>query len=326
MTNIDPHILSTLTDEERAAIEGDDMTPEERAALSEIADDDLDEGGEGDGDELDKVDEDDDDGQPDDEQGSGPDSDASVAAAAEQAAVQQQEPVPVIESSPDPEPVVSAAQRQPAYRAELPPDFGAKVEELRAKEASLIESFKAGDLDFDDYRAQTAALQQEAAALERAVTKAEIAREIAEQTAQQAWFDSVNRMADAAKRDGIDYRQDATKQRDLDVFIKALAADQGNQDKPADWFLQEAHKRVMALHGVVAAKPAAAGPADTKKPAARKPPVDALPKTLAQVPGGDGPGDVADEFADVDSLSGDALESAIARMTPAQRERYLAGA
>lgn len=323
MTNIDPHILSTLTDEERAAIEGDDMTPEERAALSEIADDDLDAGGADDDDELGDVDEDDDDGQPDGEQESDPD---AVAAAAEQSAVQQQDPAPVVESSPDPDPVVPAAQRQPAYRAELPPDFGAKVEELRAKEASLIESFKSGDLDFDDYRAQTAALQQEAAALERAVTKAEIAREIAEQTAQQAWFDSVNRMADAAKRDGIDYRQDATKQRDLDVFIKALAADQANQDKSADWFLQEAHKRVMALHGVVAAKPAAAGPADTKKPAARKPPVDALPKTLAQVPGGDGPGDVADEFADIDSLSGDALESAIARMTPAQRERYLAGA
>jgi len=53
--------------------------------------------------------------------------------------------------------------------------------------------------------------------------------------------------------------------------------------------------------------------------------MDAVPKTLAQVPGSDGPGDVGSEFAAVDSLSGDELEDAIARMTPAQRAKYAAG-
>ena len=59
--------------------------------------------------------------------------------------------------------------------------------------------------------------------------------------------------------------------------------------------------------------------------AARKPPIDAAPKGLAHVPGGDGPGDVASEFADVDNLVGDALDDAIARMTPERRERYMRG-
>ena len=45
--------------------------------------------------------------------------------------------------------------------------------------------------------------------------------------------------------------------------------------------------------------------------------------TLAQVPGSDGPGDVAGEFADVLALDGMEYEAAIARMTPAQRERFL---
>ena len=36
----------------------------------------------------------------------------------------------------------------------------------------------------------------------------------------------------------------------------------------------------------------------------------------------DGPGDVSDEFGNVDALDGLDLESAIARMTPAQREKY----
>jgi len=64
--------------------------------------------------------------------------------------------------------------------------------------------------------------------------------------------------------------------------------------------------------------------ADVK--ASRKSPIDAAPKTLAQVPGGNGPGDVdGNEFSDVDRLTGDAQEAAIAKMTPAQRERYMSG-
>jgi hypothetical protein len=58
----------------------------------------------------------------------------------------------------------------------------------------------------------------------------------------------------------------------------------------------------------------------------RKPPLDAVPKTLAQVPGSDGPGDVdGNEFSDVDRLTGDAMEAAIAKMSAAQRDRYMAG-
>jgi hypothetical protein len=58
----------------------------------------------------------------------------------------------------------------------------------------------------------------------------------------------------------------------------------------------------------------------------RTPPVDAVPATLANVPGGDGPGDVEGEFADVLALDGMAYEAAIARMTPTQRERFLRAA
>jgi hypothetical protein len=40
------------------------------------------------------------------------------------------------------------------------------------------------------------------------------------------------------------------------------------------------------------------------------------------VPGADGPGDVGGEFADVLSLDGMEYETAIARMSPAQREKF----
>ena len=109
----------------------------------------------------------------------------------------------------------------------------------------------------------------------------------------------------------------------LRFSVRSLARDPKHQDKPPEWFLTEGHKRVKALHGIDA-KPAPPAIADPK--ASRKPPIDAAPKTLAQVPGSDGPGDVdGNEFSDVDRLTGHAQEGAIRKMSPAQRERYMAG-
>ncbi|NCV26639.1 MAG: hypothetical protein EBW58_10600, partial [Betaproteobacteria bacterium] len=103
------------------------------------------------------------------------------------------------------------------------------------------------------------------------------------------------------------------------------------------WFLTEAHKRVLALHGIATKTPAdqttdsdsaakpPVKPAD-RKPPDRKPPLDIAPKTLAMIPGGEGPGDVDGEFADVLALEGLAYEQAIARMSSTERERFLRAA
>jgi hypothetical protein len=61
------------------------------------------------------------------------------------------------------------------------------------------------------------------------------------------------------------------------------------------------------------------------KPAAQNRNPPAAPKTIAHIPGGDGPGDVGGEFAHLDALDGNDLESAIAKMSPAQREKYSRG-
>ena len=81
---------------------------------------------------------------------------------------------------------------------------------------------------------------------------------------------------------------------------------------------REAHKLVNARRGTVPAT-GNENPPTKGRPAPRKPDLKAVPKTLAHVPGSDGPGDVSDEFGNVDALDGLDLESAIARMTPAQR-------
>ena len=290
---LDKDVLATLTDEERAAIEGDELSESEQEALKSIAGDD---------------DDDDDDG---DDSGGGAapiegkgasDTDADGGGASDEE---------------DAEP----AERgfRPTYKAELPEDFDEQLSSLDAEHTGLIDKFKAGDIDFDEYQVQVKDIDQRRYALDKAKTKAELYADMSAQNAEQEWAWTVNRFIKqtAKSEDAIDYAKDEAKRRDLDTFVKALGADEANANRDFDWFLAEAHKRVKALHGIATK----AKPAGDNTPG-RKPPMDAVPKTLADVPGSDGPGDVADEFADIDSLDGDALELAIAKMTPDQREKY----
>ncbi|MDH0423492.1 hypothetical protein N7405_29345, partial [Delftia tsuruhatensis] len=86
--------------------------------------------------------------------------------------------------------------------------------------------------------------------------------------------------------------------------------------KPMRWFLEEGHRRVVALHGI----------ATTKKPAdvRRKPDASAVVTNLADVPGGAGDADpVSDEFAELDKLTGLDYERALGRLSEDKRAQYL---
>jgi len=324
---IDPDVLATLTDDERAALvdtpsqaEIDSLT-----ALAAGADDE----------------EDDDDGADDDG-----DADAAPAAAPAPApaAAPAAAPAPAAASpaaAPAPEPVPAndeadqATPFVPQYVAVLPDDFQARKDALSTRKAEAWKGFEDGTLDRAALQTKLAEVENDAAALDRIQTKVELSQEMSQQTAQQTWQNTINSfMATTAKNEGIDYRKDADRAADLDMFIKSLAYNPAHENKPPQWFLNEAHRRVKALHGDAAAAPApspspAPAPVDPKVAIAaakekRKPDADAVPKTLATVPGTGGQGDVGSEFADMDSMSGEELEAAIARMSPAQREKFAA--
>ena len=293
-----------LSDEERAAI-SDGLDESEIDALKAVAGDDGegvedDSGGDEDGES--------DDGDQDDggeEEGNGQDDDGQETEAEEASAA------PADNDEP---------RRKGGYRAALPEGFAEQVAGIEAEQEALAEQFKAGDIDFDEYRASAAALDTRRDALSATRLKAEISAEMEQQSAEQQWQEAVNTLVGrAAAEDKIDYRKDAEKQRDLDVFVKVLAGDEKNASKPMRWFLDEAHKRVKALHGVAVA-PVVTDPAKPAGP--RRPNLSAVPKTLAHVPGGDGPGDIGDEFSGIDGLDGMELETAIAKMSPAQREKF----
>jgi hypothetical protein len=339
MSSYDKHLLSTLEPEERAAIE-ESGQPENLDALRAIAGE-----GEGEGDPAD----DDAEGQVLDADGKPVTDPAALAAAGAAAAAPAPAaaaPAPAPAAAPAPAPAAAApapvaapaqdpapaAQAYPVYTAALPADYNDQVTQLKTDSSALVEKFKKGELDVEAYQAEADKLTERREQLGQLKLKADLAEEMNVQNAAHAWQGAINGLFSRAATEGVDYNKDEARRTDLDHFVKALANRADTADWPMSRFLEEAHKRVMALHGPVtaAAAPApapaaAAAPAAAPKPPDRTPPVADLPKSLAGVPGGEGPGDLAGEFAEVDRLEGDALEDAIARMNPAQRERYMRG-
>ena len=304
-TELDKDALANLTDEERAAIEDTEYSPEEVAAMKSVvgADDaEEDDDGEGEGDET------------------------PTPAAPVVAPVAQETPAAPVVAEEPPAPVAQPKEFTPKYQAKLPDDYDEQVSALKDETRELSEKFKAGEIEFDDYETQLDALNARRDELSEIRVKASIAEDMNSQTvAQRFQFAVENFTAEVARTESIDYRADLEKQADLDAFVKSLANKPENADKDFDWFLIEAHKRVKALHGIASAAPTASvAPTAPAKPS-RATPTAAIPATLAQVPGSDGVGDIGGEFADMDNLEGFEYEQAIAKMTPVQRERFLQG-
>lgn len=216
----------------------------------------------------------------------------------------------------------------PVFAFKLPDDFDAQVNANKQALADLRKQRDDGDIDMAEYDAQAEKLLEQRDDLRRMRDKADIAAE-AQKTADQQRVDrAVKDAFRAALADGVDYRNDKSKAADLDGFVRALAGNPEHDDKSLKWFFAEAHRRVLALHGITAGKPAAkptekAAEKPTKGP--RHPDLSAVPKTLAGVPGSDGPGDLdGDEFSELDKLEGEAYDEAYAKLSKAQQERYLA--
>jgi hypothetical protein len=294
--------LATLSPEELEAIKDEPTSPEDLKALQDIAGAD------------DDTDEDDDGGDPNEVL----DADGNPVAVAPAAVAPGTEPAasaadPVTAAAPAPAPSPIKSE----YVAKLPDDFEAKLTSVNEQEDAIWAKFETGDIAKEDMQRELRALESQRTELSALKLKAEISQEMSAQSAQATWQNQINSfMAEAAKpaSGGVDYKTDTVKAADLDVFVKTLAQKPENADKSGEWFLQEAHKRVMALYDI---KPAGAAPTPKPAPAPRTNPLAAAPKTLAQVPGGDGPGDVGGEFVHLDALDGTALEDALKALSPA---------
>jgi hypothetical protein len=207
---------------------------------------------------------------------------------------------------------------QPQYQSDVPSDIVDQIAAIKAQTKALSAQMFAGEIDSNQYNDQLETLTEQREQLSLARVKSEIFADMQGQNSAQSWQFSVNRFMEQAAKGQVDYRQDAKKRDDLDLFVKALANDDRHAHQPMAWFLNEAHRLVKGMHGLPQSSPAQAPPVTNP----RKSPTEKLPATLANIPGSDGPGDLSGEFSDVDKLEGFELEEAIAKMTPAQRDRF----
>lgn len=309
---MDQDLAATLTPEELEAINGSDVEEGDLDALKAVA---------GDAADANENDDDDDDGDDDSGngqpvEGAGAKPDNTDADTAANAAADEGADTKASAKAEEPKPFV------PKYEARLPENFEQTILDLKTAEDELKQKFRDGDIEFDEFELERDKILQQRESLNSAKIKAEISQEMSQQTAQQQWQNTVNTFLNSVKSE-VDYLANEDLASDLDLFVKQLANNPKNADQSMTWFLEQADRRVRALHNLASGKPTESKQ-DEKKPDPkdRKPNLGGVPKNLSQVPGGDGPGDVGGEFAHLDSLEGEDLEAAIAKMTPAQREKF----
>lgn len=250
--------------------------------------------------------------------------DSAADAGAEKTDAAPTDLAPGSDSAPAAEPAPSTSAPAPAtpsgYKVDLPADYDDQVKANKDALTDLRKKFDDGEVDAAEYHSKLDELQDQRYDLRELKTRATVAAEMSEQSAKDAWVTTINSfVADAgskAEMGIVDYATDLGKQADLDTFVKALANTKGNENKPQRWFLEEAHKRVVALHSIPTTKKAA----DPK----RKPDASDVVQSLADVPGGAGDADpLGDEFSELDKLTGMDYERELARMPQEKRDRYL---
>jgi len=207
----------------------------------------------------------------------------------------------------------------------------------------LRQQHRDGDISSDEYDDKLDALNDKLNALDRTKADADAAQRQNEavQRSQYMWtIDQVKK--DFVKADAIDYDKNPVLMGMWDANVKALAKDEANASKSAEWFLRKAHQQVKDEIAKVAGtmgftKGDAPKPKETPAEAkaasktAVKDAVKARAKTAEKLKGvGELPAassdDVSgDEFAGLDGLSGLELEHALARMPEERAAKYLKG-
>lgn len=303
--------LDGMTDEERAAIEDEDsgadekeLTPEQLKALER------------------------DDGKEDEGEGDAP---GVAAAAATTTATAANAATGDSDSGQDDGPV--DIPLSPVFTAREGSDFDAQLAALKQQEAELHEKYTQGEIDPAEYRTQLSAVSDQRLAVVSEKTKVEVAEQMNSDIEAARYHATIEAFKASVKAStGIDYDANPALLDQWDAEIKRLAADEAHDDKSYRWFLQTAHEAVVAQQLKIAESMGLVPKDGARRPnaeqlrtalAARTP---TRPKvgSLATVPSAAGEQPGQGEFAHLDSLEGEELEMAVARMTPEQQARWAA--
>ena len=227
---------------------------------------------------------------------------------------------PAKEPEPEPKAEPVEAKRDRGYQADATTLSAAqaKLTEIDAALDALAEKYEAGELSFKDYRRAERDLSAQQNALRTEAVKAEVYADMQRQQSLREWNSAVEAFrADPANQA---FESPAIIPM-MNSQLNALWQEPGIAEKSHRWVLDEAKRRVQtqlrAVLGVAEAKPEA-------KPVTPRPSAAAvtIPPTLGRTPAAL-PNGAGGEFAALDSLNGIALEDALARMKPEQRDRWL---
>lgn len=224
-------------------------------------------------------------------------------------------------------PKEEAPARAPILVAEAPEGAESRMTEIATEKAALGTKFDDGDLTTAEYQAQLDALNKEERTLERAIDRAEIARDLENQRINNERTDEIN-----AFLKEVDIPRDNKNLRFLvlDAAVIAVANDEANVNLSAREVMQKAYDLCIEQGALVPKKGAAeqtAAAAKTDPKAAEKPaktPIKA-PPSLAHLPASEINDTEDNRFAYLNRISDpDKREAAFAKLSAADQEAYLA--
>lgn len=200
------------------------------------------------------------------------------------------------------------------------PDVAALTEQrkaITAKRAEVEKKWEDGEIDDDARASALEAIDGELFDLASKVGAANALQEFNRQAVLREQTKKLDELRAAGSKAGLNYA-DPTVADDFDAMLQRVASRPEFAGKGFSELADEAHRRVMALHGKLTAD--AAPPPAAAAPAARPNPRDAALPVLSSLPPAGQPvvgNTLVEELAAIEDP--DALEARIAAMSPAQR-------
>lgn len=233
------------------------------------------------------------------------------------------EPEPAVEDEPGEETPPREAEQPapPPLRAELPADYAEQVQAIETQKSALTDQFDDGELTAREYQQQLDALNRQERSLEQQQFKAQIAEEMAETAARNAWQATVKDFIGNHEQ----YQSSAMLFRELDRTVREIAnSDEGAELSGRD-ILDRAHQRIQQELGQVVS-PARGEPQDDPAAQTPAPGTKQLPPNLGKLPTSEMSEADNSQWASLDRLfdsDPEAYEDAVARLSEAEQDAYL---
>ena len=177
-------------------------------------------------------------------------------------------------AEPEPEPV----RAQPIYKTALPDDYKAQRTALVTQKSELMGKLMDGTIDSEAFSVEEARISDALDDLTAQRIRAETLQEANTQTQAAHQQREIQQLIARAKTD-VDYLADPKAQRQFDTALGMVSQDPDNAQRSYADLIDEAHKVVLAMRGVVRTTAPGKAPEPRPERQAAQP-----PQTLSGLP------------------------------------------